>query len=61
VKVVQNKDGYNFAVDIWSLGCTVLEMATGKPPWSQFEGVRFSQWFLYRHGQSREISIMYIM
>ncbi|XP_057952172.1 mitogen-activated protein kinase kinase kinase YODA-like [Malania oleifera] len=50
-EVIKNSNGCNLAVDIWSLGCTVLEMATTKPPWSQFEGVAA----MFKIGNSKEL------
>jgi len=33
------KKGYNFKIDIWSVGCVVLEMWAGKRPWSDDEAI----------------------
>ncbi|CAN1778174.1 Mitogen-activated protein kinase kinase kinase YODA [Linum perenne] len=53
-EVIKNSSGCNLAVDIWSLGCTVLEMASGKPPWSQYEGVAA----MFKIGNSRELPVI---
>jgi len=50
-EVIKNSNGCNLAVDIWSLGCTVLEMATSKPPWSQYEGIAA----VFKIGNSKEL------
>jgi len=50
-EVIMNSNGYSLSVDIWSLGCTILEMATAKPPWSQYEGVAA----IFKIGNSKEI------
>lgn len=50
-EVIKNINGYDLAVDIWSLGCTVVEMATAEPPWKQYEGVAA----MFKIGNSKEL------
>ncbi|XP_002971342.2 mitogen-activated protein kinase kinase kinase 3 [Selaginella moellendorffii] len=50
-EVIKQTHGYDLSVDVWSLGCTVLEMATAKPPWSQYEGIAA----MFKIGNSKEI------
>lgn len=38
-EMVDTKQGYSAKVDIWALGCVVLEMFAGKRPWSNLEVV----------------------
>ncbi|KAI3810350.1 hypothetical protein L1987_19962 [Smallanthus sonchifolius] len=52
-EVVNNRsnNGYGLAADIWSLGCTVLEMLTRKIPYSHLEGMQA----LFRIGRGDEL------
>jgi mitogen-activated protein kinase kinase kinase len=41
-EVIKNdKRGHSGAMDIWSMGCVVLECATGRKPWSNLD----NEWY----------------
>ncbi|KNC26551.1 hypothetical protein FF38_00568, partial [Lucilia cuprina] len=49
--VIKNqKQGYSAKVDVWSLGCVILEMFVGRRPWSTEEAIGA----MYKLGSSRQ-------
>ena len=44
-EVAREEAGQGTAIDIWSLGCTILEMASGRPPWKEIEGGPYAVMF----------------
>lgn len=41
---VINNTGYGRSADIWSFGCVVIEMATAKSPWGNFDNPMAAMW-----------------
>ncbi|XP_044726764.1 mitogen-activated protein kinase kinase kinase 4 isoform X2 [Chrysoperla carnea] len=49
-----NADGHGRAADIWSVGCVVVEMSSGKRPWSQYDS-NYQIMFVVGMGETPDI------
>ena len=45
-EILQNQD-YNSQVDIWSLGVTAIELACGRPPYTEYDPLTASHLFFF--------------
>lgn len=43
---VIRQESFGRSADMWSFGCTVMEMVTGKLPWSEYENPVFLLCFI---------------
>ncbi|XP_076046818.1 mitogen-activated protein kinase kinase kinase 4-like [Oratosquilla oratoria] len=53
-EIFRSSEGHGRAADIWSLGCVVIEMATGKRPWPEYDN---SAQIMFRVGMGQSPSI----
>ena len=43
------QESFGRKADVWSVGCTVVEMATGERPWSQFNNAMALMYHIATH------------
>ncbi|MPC13303.1 Mitogen-activated protein kinase kinase kinase 4 [Portunus trituberculatus] len=53
-EIFQSSEGHGRAADVWSVGCVVIEMATGKRPWPEYDS---SVQIMFRVGMGQSPTI----